>query len=428
MVATAAAASLLAVTVLSGCASSNGGGPKNQAGTEGESGEAKPKDVTLSFLSWYNADSMKDVIAEFNKKYPNIKIDLQFAPPVKDYNEKLKVLTVAGETPDLFYLSAENKFDLMKNGYAMDISDQPVFKNLNKANVEMYKYNGKQFGFAPDAWAGGILYNKKQFEQAGVKPPQTWNEFVDVMKKIKAAGMTPFIERGTFLWTLANGIFINDVIAKNPAFDQEVIDGKKKYEDGWTAPFQMWNRDIIQSGLISKDLLGVGSEQFINDFAAEKVAMLVGNADHLGKIVKANPNLQVGIFPLVGTEPGTKVLYGAVNVGIAVGAKTKHKEEALAFLNFIGTQVGITPYQKMTGQMVGIPGVKYEVSPVMEQFNRMYSNNEIGLYLPQNYFGELSASILDEMIKASQDVLAGGAKPEDVPKRMDKKRKDLSNK
>ncbi|TBL72427.1 ABC transporter substrate-binding protein [Paenibacillus thalictri] len=425
IVASATATLMLSAAVLSGCGSGDAGGKPKEGAADGA---AKPKEVTLSFLSWYNADSMKDVIAAFNQKYPHIKIDLQFAPPVKDYNEKLKVLTVAGETPDLFYLSAENKFDLIKNGYALDISDQPVFKNLNKTNLEMYKYNDKLYGFAPDAWAGGILYNKKMFEKAGVQPPKTWSEFVDVMKKIKSAGMTPLIERGTFLWTLANGIFLNDVISKNPSFDQEVIDGKKKYEDGWTIPFQMWYNDVVQAGLISKDLLGVGSEQFINDFASEKVAMLVGNADHLGKIVKANPNLQVGIFPLVGTEPGTKYLYGAVNVGIAVGAKTKHKEEALTFLNFIGTQDGITPYQKMTGQMVGIPGVKYEVNPVLEQFNKMYSNNEIGLYLPQNFFGELSASVLDEMIKASQDVLAGGAKPEDVPKRMDKKRKDLSNK
>jgi hypothetical protein len=32
------------------------------------------------------------------------------------------------------------------------------------------------------------------------------------------------------------------------------------------------------------------------------------------------------------------------------------------------------------------------------------------------------------MIKASQDVLAGGAAPEDIPKRMDKKLKDLTAK
>jgi raffinose/stachyose/melibiose transport system substrate-binding protein len=354
--------------VLSGCAGSSGDKPKDQAGSS--AGASKPKEVTLSFLSWFNADSMKDTIAAFNKKYPHIKIDLQFAPPVKDYNEKLKVLTVAGETPDLFHLSAENKFDLMKNGYALDISDQPVFKTLNKTNLETYKYNEKIYGFAPDAWAGGVFYNKAIFEKNGVNPPKTWSEFIKVMETIKASGTQPFIERGTFLWTLANGIFINDVIAKNPNFDQEVLSGKKTYEDGWKVPFQMWYKDVVQAGLISKDQLGVGSEQFINDFATEKVAMLVGNADHLGKILKANPKLQIGVFPLVGTEPGTKYLYGAVNVGFAVGAKTKHKEEALAFLNFIGTQEGITPYQKMTGQMLGIPNVKYEVNPVLSSLTK----------------------------------------------------------
>lgn len=50
---------------------------------------------------------MQPIIDGFQTEYPNIKIDFQYAPPVGDYIEKLKVLGLTNETPDVFVMVLE---------------------------------------------------------------------------------------------------------------------------------------------------------------------------------------------------------------------------------------------------------------------------------------------------------------------------------
>ncbi|MFB9276875.1 ABC transporter substrate-binding protein [Cohnella cellulosilytica] len=412
---------LLAATALTAC-----GNDEKAASPGGSQASGGDEKVKLTFLSLYNEDGMKPLLDAFNAKYPNIEIDLQFAPPTKDYEEKLKVLTVTNEVPDLFFLNPQNRFEMIKNGYATDISDNSAFANLNQNNIDQYSFEGKQYAFAPDTWLGGILYNKKLFADAGIAgTPTTWAELVDTMNRIKAQGVKPIMERGEYLWTLPNALFYNDVISKDDTLDDQIIEGKKTFADLWTGPYQTWYKDIVQSGLYEKDFLGVGTDQFINEFATGQVAMIVGNNDHLKRILEANPDLDLGIFPLVGTEPGIQYLYGTVNVGIAVGSQTKNRDAAYKFIEFVGSPEGATLYSNMTGYLSGVNGSQSKVPEVMAEFNRMYLDNEVRLYLPHNNFGDYSVSLLAELVKASQDALAGVIPPEEVPQRLDAKLKEL---
>jgi raffinose/stachyose/melibiose transport system substrate-binding protein len=414
-------AGLSVTMLLAGCSSTSSPSP-NAGGAQSTPAKSP---VTISFMSWYPVDSMQPIVDDFQKAYPNIKVELQFVPPTDQYIQKLKVVTLANQAPDIFYLAGENQVEMIKNGYTMDITDQPVFKNLSDSNKKAYTMDGKIYAYAPDAWAGGFIYNKDLFAKVGAQPPKTWSELMDVMGKLKAAGIRPIIERSTWLWTSADSLFMNDVIAQDPAFDAEVNSGTKTYADGWTKPLQTWYKDMVQTGYLAKDLLGVGPQQFTNEFATGKAGMLVGHLGHLKGVKDVNPNINVGVFPMVGTNAGTKFLYGAVNVGIAVNSKTQHKEEALQFLNFMSKAEELQKYQKVTGFLLGVPGVDYTIDPAFNEIKDMYVNNKAQLYVPQVNFGANSAAILNELVKGTQDVLSGGAKPEDVPARMDAKRKEL---
>ncbi len=420
---------IAAAVVLAGCGNSakddKGSNPGNASAPAGSS-EAPKKDVTLSFLSWYNEESMKPILDAFQAKHPNIKIDLQFVPPVFDYVEKLKVLAIANEAPDLFYLSAENRYEMINNGYAMDITNQPFFGKLSDSNKDVYTKDGKIYAFSPDAWAGGFIYNKDIFAEIGVEPPKTWAEFTDILAKLQAKDIRPIIERSDWLWTSLNSLVMNDVVSANPDYDKQVLSGEKTYMDGWKAPIEQWHRDLIQTGYLSKDLLGVGGQQFFNEFATGKAAMLAGHLGHLMEIKKINPDINAGVFPMVGNKEGTTHLYGGVNVGVAVSAGTKHSEEALLFLDFLASDEGLKLYQKMTGFLLGIPGVEYEIDPVFDDIRTMYESGAVNLYLPQFAFGEYSSSLLNELKKGVQDVLSGAIQPADVPANLDKKLQEQS--
>ncbi|XID92271.1 ABC transporter substrate-binding protein [Paenibacillaceae bacterium WGS1546] len=415
---------LASMLVLAACGN-NGGTSGNADSSPGASG-GEQQNVTLSFLSWYNEESMKPILDAFQAKYPHIKIDFQFVPPVFDYVEKLKVLAIANEAPDLFYLSAENRYEMINNGYAMDITDQPFFSELSPSNKEVYTVDGKIYAFAPDAWAGGFIYNKDLFDDVGAAPPNNWAEFLDVLGKLQGNGVRPIIERSDWLWTSLNSLVMNDVVGANPDYDKQVLSGEKTYADGWTAPIEQWHRDMIQSGYLTKDLLGVGGQQFFNEFATGKAGMLAGHLGHLKEVKNINPDINAGVFPMVGNQEGTEYLYGGVNVGVAVNANTKHPEEAKLFLNFLASDEGLKLYQQMTGFLLGIPGVDYEIDPVFDEIRTMYETGAANLYLPQFAFGEHSSSLLNELKKGVQDVLSGVVSPADVPASMDKKLQELT--
>lgn len=380
------------------------------------------KKVTLSLLSWYNEESWKPVLQQFNQKNPNISIDIQFAPPVQQYVEKAKVLFASGEPTDMFYTAAENHDEVLNNGYAADISNLPIISKISKISTSYFSKDGKVYAMGVDAWITGVLYNKKIFDAVGVKPPTNWSEFIDVLKKIKTAGYIPIATNKEGVHDYAEWLNIADVISQNPNYDSEVNSGKKTYADGWTDPMKTWYNDLIKTGLIGKEVLGMNGQQAEDLFATEKAAILQGAGPwSIDPLKKKNPNLQMDMFPFVGTK-GTPMLQGAPNVALTISAKTKNMDAAKTFLNWIGTTEGLQAYRKMTGQVLLVDGVDYQIDPVIGQFKDKALKGEF--YLSQIYWKH-SAAIYQELLRGCQDVIAGAAKPEDIPKKMDAKKAEL---
>ncbi len=58
---------------------------------------------------------------------------------------------------------------------------------------------GVIYYFPIDVIDVGIFYNKNIFEEVGVDAPQTWAEYMDIQKKIKAAGYIPNVMPGNYI-------------------------------------------------------------------------------------------------------------------------------------------------------------------------------------------------------------------------------------
>ena len=179
--------------------------------------EERAEPCTLSFLAWYPQEKYQPILDAFEKEYPDIKIEFQYAAPVADYLEKMQVLTSTGEMPDLFYISAENKTEMMENGYCEDITDLEAVSKLVDANRSCYEMDGKVYGFSPTTWVGGYFYNKDLFAQYNLEVPETWDEFVNVCKTLQDNGVRSIIERGEWFWDSFLGPFMNDYLPDDDA-------------------------------------------------------------------------------------------------------------------------------------------------------------------------------------------------------------------
>ncbi len=362
---------------------------------------------TLTFLSWYPQEKFQPVLDAFEEEHPEIKIDFQYAAPVDDYLEKMQVLTSTGEIPDVFYISAENKTEMIDNGYCADITDLEAVGKLVDTNRTTYESDGKVYGFAPTTWVGGYFYNKDLFDEYGLTEPQTWEEFQQVCKTLQENGTRPIIERGEWFWDSFLGPFMNDYLAGDLNYHQEVIEGSKTFADGWGPYIEKWYNDLIVPGYVGEDLVSMSSQEFYSEFALGNAGLLAGHAGHLLEVQALDPEFEVGFFPMPGTEKGIKVAYGAVDCAMAISSDTQYPEEAQTFLNFIAQDDIVQLYQDMNGYVIGMDGIKSDVDPILEDIAAQYSAGEISVYIPQGDWGPYGTALQQQLIASSQELLLG---------------------
>ena len=420
---------LAAAAVLSGCGGQGNNGSTTSADsaaaestTEGKA-KASGEKVTISLLSWNTDEILGEFIAGFEQENPNIKIDLQYVPPVQQYVDKFSVLAASGQMTDMFYIAAENKQEVISKGVAEDISDMEIFSRIDPATSATYGKDGKIYGYSPDAWIGGIFYNKDLFEQAGIeKEPETWPDFVDCAAKLKAIGVEPYLDDADNVHNLAQDLYQCSVISQEPDADVQINEGKATFQEKYTEPLKLWYDDMIASGLYSQMALGLNSDQVIDMFANGEVAMMHGGPWNIATIEQKNPEMNYDIFGL-SDNSGNRVLPGAVNVGLSVSTTSEHKDACRAFIEYMARDENIVKWQKVTNNAIIVEGIDYTMGTVFEKFKEDAVSGSF--YLPQIVWNN-SSGIYKEFLSGIQDTITGADTIENIPVRLDEKQAELS--
>ena len=378
---------------------------------------------TITILSWYSEQQLGSFIEEFESEYPDIHVDLQYVPPVQQYVDKFNVLVASGQMTDMFYTAAENKQEVIEKGLAMDLSDMPVFDRIDHATAETYGKAGEIYAYSPDAWIGGVFYNKALFEQAGLKEePKTWGEFVDACAKLKELGVEPYMDDADNVHNLAQDLYQCTVISQTPDADQQINNGEATYAQYYTDPMKTWYEDMIASGLYSPASLGMNSDQVIDMFANGQVAMIHGGPWTVSTIESKNPDLEYDIFG-ISDKDGNQVLPGALNVGLSISTTTAHEEACRTFLEFMQRDENILKWQQISNNAIIVKGIEYEMGTVFEKFKADAVNGNF--YLPQIVWKN-SSGIYKEFLTGVQDVITGADSVENIPVRLDEKQAELS--
>ena len=386
--------------------------------------EQKEQPVTVTFLSWANETQFKPLMAAFAAKNPNIKIDFQFVPPVKEYVEKLKTMIASDTAPDIFQMALENREDLIKGNYCEDLSGESYMKDGtipdNVKNV--YGSGGKIYSVAVDAWVGGLFYNKKMFAKAGINSePQSWQEFLDDCKKLNDAGMKPIIDNcQEMAANIVPALFAAQTLQKNSKFHEAVYLGTKKFSDGWSEPVKLWYDGLVKPGYITKDMLGVQNDQAIEEFAAEKYAMMPGGPWLIPQFRAFNANIDIKLMGIPGADKGNIWYDGAVGVGFSVSSKSKVKDAAKKYLQFLTTNDGLAAYQKGYGGTIITKGYKNHVDPAMEDgVNKGLLAGKF--FIPMGEWTSYTEALRSQYVTSLQDLVVGKlAAPEDLAKNLDK--------
>lgn len=128
----------------------------------------------------YNGTTWKQYIAEFNKLYPNITIDVE---GLTDYASDSLTRLQGGDWGDVMMIPAVVSADLPTYFEDLGSSDE-ISKLYNYTSGKTY--GGEVYGIPITATTPGFVYNKKVFQDAGITElPTNVDDFLKDLQAIK---------------------------------------------------------------------------------------------------------------------------------------------------------------------------------------------------------------------------------------------------
>lgn len=336
------------------------------------------------------AEALEELKAEFEREYPDIKLDIQTVGGGSDYGASLRSKFASGEEPDIFNIGGYREME-MWHEYLEDLSDQPWVKDVKIIAKEPMTKDGKLYGQPMNLEGYGFIYNKDLFRQAGIQEkPVTLSELREAADKLKTAGIVPF-SNGYQEWFVLGNHNVNVAFAnqKDPAaFIQGLSDGTFKFADDpvfhqWTELFDM----TLEYG--NDNPLTTDYNTQVTMFAEGKAAMIQqGNWTQV-QLDGINPDLNLGILPMPidNTGEDNDRLFVGVPNNWVIYKDSPVKEEAKTFLNWLVTsETGkkyITKEFKFIPAFDSIKGTEEDLGPLGMEILRY---TDAGKALSWNWF------------------------------------------
>lgn len=234
---------VLLVSMLAGCAGNQGAKtPSASTGSNTGSSGDKFQSRTIKFLSIWPEDDKNSngwIVSELSRQYgetvDGFKLEYEYVA-IDQLDQKVKILMSSDDLPEVCtYESGVRLKQVIDAGLILNVEETftelGIRDCLDEGAVSLLKrlVDGKGLYCVPLGLnMEGFWYNKALFEKAGIqKAPETWDEFLEVCEKLKAAGITPIVQGGSDNWPMTRVLNAYLVRSVGPNAVQDAVTGKK---------------------------------------------------------------------------------------------------------------------------------------------------------------------------------------------------------
>lgn len=310
--------------------------------------------VTIDFFQSKSeaADQFKTMVAEFEKENPTIHVNVNnSASPQTDLRTRL----VKNRAPDVISINGDINFGMFAaSGVFHDFTDDPLAAKLNPGMVRIARNlvqttdrsKKRLYGLPFSGNASGYVYNKTVWRQAGVdpdNPPTTWSGFISMLRTFKDRGINPVQATYADAWTTQAPLAS---LAGTLVPESEYT----RLRQGGTSFASIWTqaaRKEIQLYSYATGNTGITYQEGTQEFAQGRSAILPLGTYAIPQITIINPHADLGFAQMPATDnPSAQVLVAGDDLLLAMGAKTRHPQQARTFIDFLMRKKQLDYYAK----------------------------------------------------------------------------------
>lgn len=382
---------------------------------------------------WHWMTDRDEAFQELSRRYKEQtgkNVQFQLYAPSDVYSQKVRVGAQTSSLPDVYGILGDSRdlASFVEAGHVENLSThfgdgKDSWKStfyveaLNTAAFSQgnaFQVPAGYYGVPIDVTTIPLIYNKKLFRKAGLNPdvpPQTWDEFIEAGKKLKASGVTGFVSGWAETWLIFS--LVTD-LAHNAMGEAKVMDtfqGKVPYTDAdWVAVFTAFEK-MGQAGFSDPGLVTMGNKAAEQAFASERSAMTFNGSWAVNVYAGMNPNLEYAAFrpPLLGKK-GPQTVWGGAGSVFYVNAKSPNKDQAIEFLKWLSQKEQAAYLVTSTKNLPAIKDVGEGIPPVLKQFADMMKNS----IHPNRFAHSEDPRVQEVMTKGIQSILIKEKTPEQV--------------
>jgi raffinose/stachyose/melibiose transport system substrate-binding protein len=437
---------LLAISLLvalTGCSKPVEPPSPTPAATEPGGGEGatatQPLKGKLTLWTIWNAEPRKSaleaIVAGFEKANPDVQVEISNNEP-DAYKTKIKVALGGPEPPDIYFVWSGEKMlhSFVRGGNCLDLTpyldaNKGEWRNkIVDASLQPYVYDNKTWGVPYLLQCTFFFYNKDLFARHNLQIPKTWDELIDVCKKLKAAGITPLALGNLKRWPAHHFpcVLFQRLMGNQAVMAQYDPLGPGDYSDpNWVKGIEMFD-EFQKQGFFNPSPNGVDRDDARMMFYTEKTAMFYTGTWDFSQFSDTGPapssfwaKWDFFNFPAVPGGKGEQDALAGSPDGYVISSKTRNPEAAVAFLKYMTSPEVAHEFVTKCKELVQVKGAVTDdnASWYLRKYAKIVEEAKVISPWTDTV---MELSVAETLMDGVQALLAGTKKPDQI---MDEVRK-----
>lgn len=393
------------------------------SGPDSAKGDAKG---TLRVSATSNEKPALDAaVARYEKANPGTDIKVNYAA-LDQYQTTVRTQLSSGTASDVMIVWPGNGNPMAMEiaapaGYLEDLSERPWAGKIPGGIKPVTQHDGKTW-IAPVGFAGiGAVYNENAMKEAGLTAPRTWKDLLGFCADAKKKGKVPFSLGAQTPWVtqlITYALTPTLVYGPNPGFAKQMAAGKEKFAGSeWKTALEKYQK-MERSGCFNESPLGTSYETTLKETAKGDALSVVQVNSAVPALKKeAAEGVTFDMRPLPATDKADETrMAGAAGSAYGVNAKSKNKEAALKFVDWLMSPEGMNGYVKIGAALPAVPNDGFKVDSALSSLEKHQKENKTVPFMDQQW---PNARVQQTHFTAVQDLLGNKTTPAAALKRMD---------